>query len=73
LAKESLLGSMPLWFIDNRTIADTLAYLGFYNLPLDYYDTEMARLNATSGQEVQAAWQKHIHPDQFTVIMVGQP
>ncbi len=73
LAKESLMGSMPLWFIDNRTIADTLAYLGFYHLPLDYYDTEMVRLNATSAKEVQTAWQKHIHPNQFTIITVGQP
>jgi zinc protease len=40
-------------------------------LPLDYYSTLPARINAVTIEQVQGVAQKYIHPDKMIVLAVG--
>lgn len=70
-AKSNIIGGFPLHFDSNAAILKNLATLAFYNLPLDYFDTYIARVNAVTTQQVHTAFQKHIQPNKMVTILVG--
>jgi len=70
-AKRYLTGSFPLRIDSNREIAEYLAGMAFYGLPLDYLDTYVARIDALTREQVHAAFRRHIHPDRLLTVVVG--
>jgi len=70
-AKKNITGSFNLQFSSNRTIVGQLAMLGFYKLPLDYFDTFRDKINDVTKEEIRGAFNKHVHPDSMATVMVG--
>lgn len=71
-AKQYLMGSFPLSLASNASIANMMLRIVFYNLPADYLDTYVDRINAVTTAEIKQAFQKQIHPDKMLVIAVGK-
>jgi zinc protease len=45
--------------------------IGFYDLPLDYLDTFIDKVNAVTVEQIHDAFIRRIHPDRMTLITVG--
>lgn len=71
-AKLNIIGGYPLLFDSNKAIAANLTILGFYNLPLNYFDTYKKNIEKVSPSSVQEAFNRRIHPDKMVVVMVGR-
>ncbi|HEX7971719.1 MAG TPA: pitrilysin family protein [Thiobacillus sp.] len=70
-AKSNLTGGFPLRIDSNKKILDYLSVMGFYNLPLDYLDTWVDRVNAVDVAAVKQAFARRIDPDQLVTVIVG--
>jgi zinc protease len=70
-AKSNLTGGFPLRIDSNKKILDYLALIGFYNLPLDYLDTWVERVDAVDVAAVRQAFARRIDPDRLVIVVVG--
>lgn len=70
-AKNNLIGSSILGISSNSGLAGALLTIAQYDLPLDYYDTYPETIRAITKEEIQKAFQKHVHPDDFVTVIVG--
>lgn len=70
-AKKNLTGGFPLRLDSNSKIADNLAVIGFYGLPLDYLETYISRVEAVTAAQVHEAFLRRIHPARMTTVIVG--
>jgi len=71
-AKQYLMGSFPLSIASNQSMASILLKMTFYGLPDNYLDTYTDNINAVDTQQIQAAFQKSIHPSRLLQVMVGK-
>lgn len=71
-SKKNITGGFALRVDSNKKIADYLAVIGFYNLPLDYLDTFIARINAVTLQQVKDAFQRRVNPGKLVTVIVGK-
>jgi len=69
--RQNITGGFVLRVDSNAKIAQYLAMIGFYNLPLDYLDNYTDRIDSVSPDRVHAALQQHIQPDQLLTVIVG--
>ena len=72
-AKQNITGGFPLRIASNSKIIEYLAVLGFYNLPLDYLDTFVDRVNAVTAEQIKDAYKRRVHPNRFVTLVVGAP
>jgi zinc protease len=72
-AKRHITGAFPLATDSNSKIAGFLLSVAFYNLPLDYLDTYIGRVEAVTVAQVQDVLQRYIHPNKFVQVVVGGP
>lgn len=70
-AKKHLTGSFPLRLDSNKKIADNLALIGFYGLPLDYLDTFIPRVEAVTAEQVRDAFRRNVNPRALATVIVG--
>lgn len=70
-AQKNITGGFALRLDSNSKIADYLAMIGFYNLPLDHLDTFNARVNAVTLEQIKTAYQKRIQPQNMVTVLVG--
>lgn len=70
-AKKHLSGSFPLRIDSNRKIADYLAVIGFYRLPLTYLDDFVPRIQAVTIEQIRDAFRRRVHPAQMTTVILG--
>jgi zinc protease len=70
-AKLNITGSFPLKLASNKSIVETLAVIGFYDLPLDYMDNYNANIEAVSLEQIKSAYARRVHPDKMATIIVG--
>ncbi len=70
-AKQNITGGFALRLDSNSKIADYLAMIGFYGLPLDYLDTFKDKVMQVSADQIKAAYAKRVHPDKMVTVMVG--
>ncbi|HCO01426.1 MULTISPECIES: M16 family metallopeptidase [unclassified Methylophaga] len=70
-AQKNITGGFALRLDSNSKIADYLAMMGFYQLPLDHLETFNSRVNAVTVDQIKAAYQKRIHPQKMVTILVG--
>jgi len=71
MARQNITGGFALRIDSNADLVQTLASIGFYQLPLDYLQTYTARIDALSLEQVRQAFQQHIHPDKLLTVIVG--
>ncbi|MBI1795779.1 MAG: insulinase family protein [Candidatus Eisenbacteria bacterium] len=71
LAKESIARTLPAQFQTSASTANTIGQLFLFNLPPDYYQGLPLRLESITRDDVLQATKKHLRPDDFKVIAVG--
>lgn len=70
-ARAYLTLGLPAEFETTRGAAGMFAELLNNDLPLDTYDSFIVRVNAVTAADVQRVAQRHIRPDEFAVVVVG--
>ncbi|MGH8558896.1 MAG: M16 family metallopeptidase [Methylococcales bacterium] len=70
-AKKNLTGGFVLRIDSNKKVSDYVAMIAFYDLPLDYLDTFIDRVNAVTADQIKKAFQSHLNSKQFQTILVG--
>ncbi len=71
LAKESIINSFLFGFTTPASIVLQQARLEFYGYPADYLDRYRDRIAAVTREELLRAARKHLHPDAFKLVVVG--
>lgn len=71
LTKNSLAGSFARSLESPQTIARFALNKSRYNLPDDYYNTYLEKLEAITEADVKRVAQKYIRPDNAYVVVVG--
>jgi zinc protease len=71
LAKDSLVRSLPAQFETSARVTASTAGLFAYDLGLDYYAKQPARISAVTGDQVKTAAGKYLVPEQLVIIAVG--
>lgn len=70
-AIKNITGGFPLRIAGNGKIAQYLAMIGFYGLPLDYLDRFNDHISAVTAEDIRDAFQRRIDPARFATVMVG--
>lgn len=70
-AKQNITGGFALRVDSNSKIADYLAMIGFYGLPLDYLDSFNDKVNAVTVAEIQDAFKRRVNADKMLTVLVG--
>jgi zinc protease len=72
LAKQSEINSFVFFFDSAEKVVRQKMILDAFGYPADYLQTYVGKMKAVSPEQVQAAAQRHVHPDQSIVLVVGQ-
>jgi zinc protease len=70
-AQQNLTGGFPLRIDSNRKILGYVGVIGFYNLPLDYLDRFIERVNAVTTAQVHDAFSRRLDAARMATILVG--
>ncbi|HXH06302.1 MAG TPA: insulinase family protein, partial [Vicinamibacterales bacterium] len=70
-AKNYLALGLPRDFETTRDIAARLSELFVYELPEDYYEQYVARLQAVTAADVARVARQHLDPRRFAVVIAG--
>lgn len=70
-SKKNIVGGFPLRLDSNSSILEYVAMMGFYDLPADYLETFVERVQAVTGEQIQAAFQRAVDPAQLYRVHVG--
>lgn len=70
-AKQNIIGGFALRLDSNAKIAESVAMIGFYGLPLDYLDTYKSKVNAVTAAAVVDAFKRRIDPKKMATVIVG--
>jgi predicted Zn-dependent peptidase len=70
-AKAYIALSLPAEFETTQGAAGMFLDLLGNDLPLDSYDGFIPKVNAVTAADVQSMAKRHIRPDEFTVVVVG--
>lgn len=73
LATSYLDGVFPIRYETTAAIASALANLVIHGLPENYYDEYRAHVRAVTTEGVLRAAQRHLHPDELRILVVGDP
>ena len=71
LAKSYMAGSFARNLEDPRTVARFALNTHLNELPADHYATYLKRLDAVTADDVQAAAEAFLHPDNALILVVG--
>jgi zinc protease len=70
-AKDNLIGGFPLLLDSNRKLLDNVANIAWHNLPLDYLDTWIQRVERVTAEDIKAAFARKVQPQREVVVIVG--
>lgn len=70
-AKGVLIRAYPRRIETNGAVAAQLADLAFFGLPESELSTYLTRIAAVKPADVSRVARRYLHPDQFTVVVVG--
>ena len=71
-ARSNLIDGFPLRVASNRQIAEYIAMIGFYDLPLDYLDSFTTKVAAVTPAAVKDAFTRRLPLKQLTSVVVGR-
>lgn len=72
-AKQYLTGSFPLRFTATERIASILVGMQTEDLGIDYLDKRNSYIEAVSLGDIRRVARKLLHPDDLTIVVVGEP
>lgn len=70
-AKKNLIDGQALRIDSNAKLLGYLSLIGFYGLPLDYLDQFPRRVDAITRDDVKAAFQRHVKPENLVTVIVA--
>ena len=70
-SKRNITGGFPLRIASNGDLVEYLAVIGFYDLPLDYLDTFVAKVEAIDQAAILDAYQRRLDPSRMVTVVVG--
>ena len=70
-AQNNISGGFPLRLDSNSKILGYIAMIGFYDLPPDYLDTFVDKVNAVTVEQIRDAFKRRLQPERFVTVMVG--
>jgi len=73
LATSYLDGVFPIRYETTAAIASALANMVIHGLPEDYYDEYRSHVRGVTTEGVLRAAQRHLHPDELRIVVVGDP
>ena len=73
LATSYLDGVFPIRYETTAAIATALSNLVIHELPDDFYDEYRTRVRNVTTADVLDAAQRHLHPEQLRIVIVGDP
>ena len=73
LATSYLDGVFPIRYETTSAIATALSNLVIHDLPERFYDDYRLRVRGVTTAGVLDAAQRHLHPDQLRIVVVGDP
>jgi zinc protease len=71
-AKNYLVGSFPLQMSSNKSIAAIILNMGYYDLPLNYINTYLSKIESVSTADIKNAFLETVQPNNMLTVMVGQ-
>ncbi|MCG8098279.1 MAG: insulinase family protein, partial [Candidatus Thiodiazotropha taylori] len=71
-AKQNITGGFPLRIASNGKIVEYLAVIGFYDLPLDYLDRFVERIEAVSKEQIRDAFKRRVDSERLVRVQVGR-
>lgn len=72
LAKNSIAGSFSQSLERPQTVANFALNTAIYNLPADYYNTYLQKVQAVTIEDVKATAQKYLKPENAYINVVGK-
>lgn len=70
-ARRQLVGTFPLQLAGNSAIVGTLGMMGFYRLPDDYLEQQLARIERATVDDVRKAFARHVPAAQTMIVTLG--
>lgn len=70
-AKKNITGGFVLRYDSNQKLAQYIAMIGLYGLPLDYLDTFPKRVEVVTREQIRDAFKRRVKPDTFRTVLVG--
>jgi zinc protease len=70
-AKKNLIDGQALRIDSNAKLLGYLSLIGFYGLPLDYLDQFPQKIAAVTRDDVKAAFQRHVNPENLVTVIVA--
>lgn len=70
-AISNITGGFALRIDSNSKLAEYLAMISFYHLPLDYLDNFVERIRAVNAPAIRDALKRHIDPERMVTVVVG--
>ncbi|MEJ2621399.1 MAG: insulinase family protein [Candidatus Thiodiazotropha sp.] len=71
-AKQNITGGFPLQIASNGKVVSYLAMIGFYDLPLDYLDVFVDKINSVSKQQIRDAFRRRVDSEHLVRVQVGR-
>ncbi len=69
--KKYMVGSFALSLEQPETIAKFAINIAKYNLPTDFYETYLEKIEKVTAEDVQAVSKKYLDPEKIHLIVVG--
>jgi zinc protease len=70
-AKKNITGGFAMRFDTNKELANYVAMIGFYEMPLDYLDTFQQNIEQVTVASITDAFKRRIDPQLMQTITVG--
>ena len=71
-AKKNIIGGFAMRFDTNKELANYVAMIGFYHLPLDYLDNFQQKISQVTVTSITRAFKQHVPVNQLQTITVGK-
>lgn len=70
-AKKNITGGFAMRFDTNKKLANYVAMIGFYELPLDYLDTFQQHVEQVTVASITDAFKRRVNPQLLQTVTVG--
>lgn len=70
-AKKNLSGGFALRLDSNKAIVRTILMMAFYELPDDYLDSYVAKIEKVTIADVKTSFNKYVNPNALAIVSVG--
>lgn len=71
-AKNNIVGGFPLKFDSNKELANYVAMIGFYQMPLDYLDTFQQNVQNVTKEQIADAFKRRVDLNLLQTVTVGK-